>query len=210
MGTEVTLRQKCEFDIKNLKASSPNREFIEQMNEYVDVITKDGQPTGQVKLKKEAEQDGDWHKANHLWIINSKKELLLQKRAADKKFYPNTWDVSTAGNCQSGETVEETAIREAKEELGLIISRDQLILLFKCESPFKNDAIHCHDNHLNYTYLVEMDMNLKKSKMQKEEVADLKFMDFKELKKHIHAKDKNYCPHFEYPQLFKYLHQKYD
>lgn len=47
------------------------------MKEYIDVITKDGQPTGKVKIKSEAERDGDWHKANHLWIINSTKELLL-------------------------------------------------------------------------------------------------------------------------------------
>ena len=179
------------------------------MTEYVDIITKTGRPTGKVKIKKEAERDGDWHKANHLWIINQNKELLLQKRAADKKFYPNTWDVSTAGNCHAGEIVEETTIREAKEELGLKISKDQLIFLFKCESPYKNPTINCHDNHLNYTYLAEMDIDLSKLKLQKEEVTDIKFMDYKELEKHIKNKDKNYCPHFEYPQFFKYLHKKY-
>ena len=96
------------------------------MEEYVDIITQGGQPTGKIKIKSEAERDGDWHKANQLWIINSKKELLLQKRATDKKYYPNTWDISTAGNCSAGETAEETAVREAKEELGLKISKDRI------------------------------------------------------------------------------------
>ncbi len=180
------------------------------MTEHIDIITRTGELTGKIKLKKEIERDGDWHKANHLWVINSKKELLLQKRSADKKFYPNTWDVSTAGNCRAGETPKETAIREAKEEIDLGILEEKLLFLFRCESPYRDKAINYHDNHLNYTYLIEMDLDLTGLRLQKEEVTGLKFMNYIELEKHIKNKDKDYCPHFEYPKLFEYLHQKYN
>lgn len=179
------------------------------MTEYVDIITKNGQLTGKIKPKKEAERDGEWHQANHLWIINSKKELLLQKRAPDKKFYPNTWDISTAGNCSAGETPGETTIREAREELGLKIRKDQLTFLFKSQSPFENLAINYRDNHLNYVFLVEMNLKLSDLKIQKDEISAVKFMSYEELEKLIELKDKNYCPHFEYPKLFAYLHRHF-
>ena len=55
-----------------------------------------------------------------------------------------------------------------------------------------------------------MDLDLTGLRLQKEEVTGLKFMNYIELEKHIKNKDKDYCPHFEYPKLFEYLHQKYN
>ena len=53
--------------------------------------------------------------------MNEKGELLLQKRAANKKQNPNKWGVC-AGHIDAGETVEVSAIRELEEELGLKVT----------------------------------------------------------------------------------------
>jgi hypothetical protein len=35
---------------------------------------------------------------NLVWIMNSKGEVILQKRAPQKESYPNMWDISSAGS----------------------------------------------------------------------------------------------------------------
>ena len=60
--------------------------------------------------------------------MNDKKELLLQKRSATKKSHPNFWDISGVGHIRAGETVIEGAIRELKEELGVEVKEEGLLI----------------------------------------------------------------------------------
>jgi isopentenyl-diphosphate delta-isomerase len=52
-------------------------------------------------------------------LANSRGELLLHQRAATKKAYPLFWSGAAAGHLISGETYEEAARRELKEEIGV-------------------------------------------------------------------------------------------
>ena len=94
--------------------------------EYIDIFDENNHPTGIVKEKKQAHEDGDFNRTAHIWIINNKKELLLQKRSSSKKTHPNCWDISGAGHIRAGETVIEGAIRELKEELGVTTKENDL------------------------------------------------------------------------------------
>jgi len=53
----------------------------------------------------------------------------LQLRAKNKKLFPNKWDVSVGGHISAGEEPLTTAVRETKEELGLEISREDLVFV---------------------------------------------------------------------------------
>ena len=87
--------------------------------EYIDIFDENNNPTGEVKEKTQAHEDGNFHRTAHIWIMNDKKELLLQKRSTTKKSHPNCWDISGAGHIMAGESVIDGAIRELKEELGI-------------------------------------------------------------------------------------------
>ena len=87
-------------------------------NEIIDQYNYIGEKIGTVD-KEIAHQKGLWHKSVHVWILNDKNEILLQYRCADKKLYPNTWDVSFAGHISAGESSIDAVIREGKEELGI-------------------------------------------------------------------------------------------
>ncbi len=47
--------------------------------EYIDIFDENNNPTGQIKEKVKAHEEGDFHRTAHVWIINDKNELLLQK-----------------------------------------------------------------------------------------------------------------------------------
>ena len=59
------------------------------------------------------------HRAVHIFVFNSRGELLLQKRSATKDEYPLCYTSSASGHLSAGETYETAAPRELKEELGL-------------------------------------------------------------------------------------------
>ena len=75
--------------------------------EYLDIRTKDGRVTGEVKERTKVHEDGDIHGTSHVWIarINAEGEceLLLQKRSADKDAYPGCYDISSAGHLPAGQ-----------------------------------------------------------------------------------------------------------
>ena len=56
---------------------------------------------------------------NHIGlIIRDLDKLLFIQRSSNKKTLPNIW-AFPSGTVEEGETVEQTAVREAREELGV-------------------------------------------------------------------------------------------
>ena len=49
-----------------------------ELMEYIDIFDENNNPTGQIKEKGKAHEEGDFHRTAHVWIINDKNELLLQ------------------------------------------------------------------------------------------------------------------------------------
>ena len=66
------------------------------------------------------------------WIIIENKRILLIKRKFNKKSNPNCWAFPWWWN-ENNETMEETAIREIKEEVWLKFSELELFLENKTE-----------------------------------------------------------------------------
>ena len=185
-----------------------NTLIIEPM-EYVDILVKEGPLTGEKKVKSEVHRDGDWHRTVHLWIINSKGELLIQKRAVAKESYPNMWDIPSAGHIAAGEDSITSAIRETKEELGLKLDSSEIEYLFTIASKKINNGTFI-DNEFSDVYLVRKEINISDIKVQREEVTEVNFVPFIELEKIITQGKKDYVPHpQEYEKLFSELHRRF-
>lgn len=98
--------------------------------EYYDIYDENGNPLGISKPRSEVHANGYWHRAVHIWILNSNGELLIQKRAEMKKSYPGLWDVSSAGHVSAGESAEAGVLRELQEELGIKAKPSEFKYLF--------------------------------------------------------------------------------
>jgi isopentenyl-diphosphate delta-isomerase type 1 len=59
------------------------------------------------------------HRGFSLFLFNSKKELLLTRRAHTKKTFPGLWTNTVCGHPGPGEAVVDAAKRRLKEELGI-------------------------------------------------------------------------------------------
>jgi 16S rRNA (adenine1518-N6/adenine1519-N6)-dimethyltransferase len=59
------------------------------------------------------------HRATHVIIFNRFGEVFLQKRSLWKDTHPGKWDSSAAGHVDAGESYEQSARRELREEIGI-------------------------------------------------------------------------------------------
>jgi 16S rRNA (adenine1518-N6/adenine1519-N6)-dimethyltransferase len=59
------------------------------------------------------------HRAVHVLIFNLEGEVFLQKRSIWKDMHPGRWDSSTSGHVAPGESYEQAAHRELREEIGI-------------------------------------------------------------------------------------------
>ncbi len=54
-----------------------------------------------------------------IFIVDSNNNLIITKRSPAKKTFPNRYDVAACGNVIAGESCNDAAKRELKEELGI-------------------------------------------------------------------------------------------
>jgi isopentenyl-diphosphate delta-isomerase len=63
--------------------------------------------------------EGILHRAFSIFVFNSRKELLLQRRADEKPLWPGFWSNSVCSHPRKGESVVEAADRRIVEEIGI-------------------------------------------------------------------------------------------
>lgn len=149
------------------------------MEEFFDVLNEKGIFTGKVETREICHKEGLWHKAVVVFIINSKGQVLLQRRSPNKRMWPNTWDVTAGGHVLAGEFGFQAIIREAQEELGIILNKNEMTFLGSSISTnLKGDIIN---NHFNEYYIVNKDLDETTLTLQKEEVSEVKWINKEEI-----------------------------
>lgn len=99
------------------------------MAELWDIYDINKQKTGKTAERGKYEfKSGEYHIVVTALIINSKKEILISKRAASKKTHPLEWECN-GGSILAGETSLNGIIREIKEELGIELLPEDAIFL---------------------------------------------------------------------------------
>lgn len=160
------------------------------MDELIDIVTQDGKPTGQIATKQEIHTQGHYHNTAHVWLYTSSGEVLLAQRSYSKSICPGLWDVSVAGHVDAGERIEQAAVREVWEEIGLQLSETDLekIGVFECFQSYDNGI---QDNEFHHTYMAQLKVDLDRLTPHPQEVEALKLVPFGALGKLLEASKSN-------------------
>ena len=98
-------------------------------------------------------------------------ELLWQKRAHGIDRYPGYYDISAGGHINLGETVVEGAIREAREEIGAVITESDLQFAFT--KPFNR-------NRFAWIFMVDWTGRAEEFCFNDNEVSEVKWVKYVE------------------------------
>jgi 16S rRNA (adenine1518-N6/adenine1519-N6)-dimethyltransferase len=151
-------------------------EIFDVVNERDEVI---GQaPRSQVHARKLL------HRAIHIFVFTSRGELLLQKRSEFKDEYPLKFTSSASGHLSAGETYDEAAPRELREELGIAVP---LVRLQKFPAGPETSFEH------TVLYRADCDLPLK---IDPAEVAELVEWPIAEVQRRVAAEPDEFCPAF--------------
>lgn len=100
-------------------------------DELLDIVDQSDQVIGQ-KYRSEiyAQRSSDFRVIN-AFVVNSKNEVWIPRRAAHKKLFPRCLDASVGGHVTAGESYSCAFERELQEELNVMLSSVSHRLLAK-------------------------------------------------------------------------------
>lgn len=160
---------KSKIENKKLKIGKKND------MELIEIVDENGNFTGKIMDKEEAHDKNLLHNEVGIFIINDDGKVLLQKRSANKRFSPNKWGLC-AGHVEANESLENAALREIKEEVGLDITSKELI-------PYGEREITISDSNSHITYFYYIRCNKKENEfaIQTEELSEVKWFNIDEI-----------------------------
>jgi isopentenyldiphosphate isomerase len=142
------------------------------MKEIIDIFDEHMNHIGTME-RHMAHKTHAWHKNVNIWVTDGKR-VLVQRRSATKRTFPNCWDASAAGHFSAGETPITGAKREFREELGLKWTFGEL----KENCIFKYAEFDT--NEFCYMYFIRANVDISRARVQKSEVSEVKYMPFDE------------------------------
>jgi isopentenyl-diphosphate delta-isomerase len=101
--------------------------------------------------KMEAHEKALLHRAFSVFILNSKNEIMLQQRAAQKYHSPLLWTNTTCSHQREGETNLEAGNRRLMEEMGIRAELRELFS-FIYKAPFDNGLTEHEFDHVMIGY----------------------------------------------------------
>lgn len=172
--------------------------------EFLDVLHPDGSPAGKRLSRVEVHRKGLHHRTVHVWVQNTKGELLLQKRSSSKEVFPGLWDISCAGHLSAGDSSLDGAVRELEEELGISVNKDKLQFLFTIPRHYTSPVSNIIENEITDVYLLKRRIEPGNLEINRNEIDKVQFISINELKRRVEKGDPDLADHkVEYLMLLQ-------
>lgn len=94
----------------------------------LNVLNEQGEIVGTAS-REDIHKEGLLHAEAHVWFYTPDGKIIWQLRSKDKDTFPDLLDATVGGHVEIGDTYEQTAAKEAREETGVDISQEDLIFL---------------------------------------------------------------------------------
>jgi|SRR3989344_6096105 len=136
-----------------------------------------------------------WHGVASVWLLDSYGEILCSKRSPYAEGNPNKWQTYFGGHIKEGRDFLSTIKREIKEEVGLDISEDKIILV---DSGKREDVMHIYKN-----YAVLFEGDLSEFNFADGEVAAARWFSFNKYQKQRDENPNKWCNSIKPDQYYK-------
>ena len=153
------------------------------MVEILDVVDENDNVIGKV-TREEVHKNKLIHRSVMFFILDKDGRVFVSQRTKEKDMFPEYWSITLGGHVNSGETYEETVVREAWEE-AKIKEKPFLITSLKKRIPEEKE------NSMIYGFVTD-----QKQKLEKKELKQGKFMTLKEIEKKI--KEEKFLPETDF------------
>lgn len=159
------------------------------MEEFVVLVNPEDEVLGLME-KQQAHVNGLLHRAFSIFLFNSKGEMLLQKRAAEKYHSPNQWTNAVCSHPRNGETYLDGAKRRLKEELGITADlSEKFNFIYKADV---GEGLWEHELDHVFVGTYEGDFNLNK-----DEVDDVRYVSMEELDQELAENPEHFTEWFK-------------
>lgn len=99
-------------------------------NRILEIVNKKGEVIGE-ELRTTIHRKGLLHKEIHVWLYTPNNEIIFQHRAKNKDTFPDLLDSTAGGHVEKGDNWIDSAIKELREETGVIAKQDDLKFCFE-------------------------------------------------------------------------------
>jgi len=140
--------------------------------------------------KMKAHELGVLHRAFSVFVFNSDKELMLQKRADHKYHSASLWTNTCCSHPRLGETLEQAAKRRLNEEMGFACSLTKAFD-FRYKSEMPNGLI---EHEFDHVFIGVYD---GKPILNPEEVGDWKYARIEDIQSELLEKPELYTSWFK-------------
>lgn len=117
----------------------------------LNVVDEKGNIVGE-DSRENIHKRGLLHREIHVWYYTLKGEIIFQLRGKNKDTFPNQLDATVGGHVEIGEEYEDTAIKEMREETGVVASKKDLKEIKKVHRIAKDKVSGITNNALRKTY----------------------------------------------------------
>ena len=139
--------------------------------------------------KMEAHEKGLLHRAFSVFILNSKNQIMLQQRAADKYHSPLLWTNTTCSHQREGENNLQAGNRRLMEEMGITAELKELFS-FIYKAPFDNGLTEHELDHVMVGYYED------EPEINPEEAESWKWMGIEDVRHDMKANPEIYTVWF--------------
>ena len=169
------------------------------MEEKVILVNTNDEQIG-LMPKMEAHEKAVLHRAFSVFIMNDKREIMLQQRAAHKYHSPLLWTNTCCSHQRDGETNLEAGKRRLMEEMGFETELKE-VFSFIYKAPFDNGLTEHELDHVMIGYFNEAPV------INTEEVANWKWMLPADILENINENPEQYTAWFKiiFERFYDYL-----
>lgn len=135
--------------------------------------------------------EGMLHRAFSIFVFNNSMELLLQKRAAEKRLWPGFWSNTCCSHPRINESMISAATRRLDEELGIRGYQISELYRFEYQAAYLNLG---SENELCSVLICRSDDNLA---INRAEVSAIRWVNMPALEDEIESHPDQFTPWFK-------------